>query len=253
MFCYKDSVVMITGASSGLGLQMANGFASQGADLVIIARREEKLNKAAEELRKEYGVKVLPIVCDVTKTEEINNAVEKAISEYGKIDVLVNNAGSSKGGAINEMTDEAWQFTMDVDLTSVFKMTRAVSAKMIERKYGRIINIASMYGIMGTNQEQVAYHASKAGVINFTRAVAAELAPKGITCNAIAPGFFTTELTVDTLETEAFKGYMNISVPMARPGKEGELNPCALFLGSKEATYVTGQTIAVDGGWSTSK
>lgn len=253
MFDYKGQVVMITGASSGLGVQMAEGFANQGADLAILARREERLEEIAKDIKDKYGVKVLPVKCDVTSTENIDKAVEKIVKEYGKIDVLVNCAGSSKGGAINEMTDEAWDFTIDIDLTSVFKVTRKVSNVMIENNYGRIINIASMYGILGTNQEQVAYHSSKAAVLNLTRAVASELAEYNITCNAIAPGFFTTELTEDTLETDDFKAYMGISVPMKRPGDRGELNAGAIFLGSKEASYVTGVTLPIDGGWSSSK
>lgn len=253
MFDYKGQVVMITGASSGLGVQMAEGFANQGADLAILARREERLEEIAKDINDKYGVKVLPVKCDVTSTENIDKAVEKIVKEYGKIDVLVNCAGSSKGGAINEMTDEAWDFTIDIDLTSVFKVTRKVSNVMIENNYGRIINIASMYGILGTKQEQVAYHSSKAAVLNLTRAVASELAEYNITCNAIAPGFFTTELTEDTLETYDFKAYMGISVPMKRPGDRGELNAGAIFLGSKEASYVTGVTLPIDGGWSSSK
>lgn len=253
MFDYKGQVVMITGASSGLGVQMAHGFAKQGADLAILARREERLLEVKSEIESEYSVKVLPVVCDVTDTDNVNSAVDKIVDEYGKIDVLVNCAGSSKGGAINEMTDEAWDFTIDIDLTSVFKVTRKVSNVMIENNYGRIINIASMYGMMGTNQQQVAYHSSKAAVLNFTRAVASELAGYNITCNAIAPGFFTTELTEDTLKTDDFKAYMNISVPMKRPGEVGELNSGAIFLGSKEASYVTGVTLPIDGGWSSSK
>ncbi len=252
MFDYKGRVVMVTGASSGLGVQMARGFAKQGADLVLMARRVERLEEFAKELEG-LGVKALPIGCDVTSTEQIQNAVDKAVEEFGKIDVLVNCAGSSKPGAVYNMTDEDWQFTMDVDLTSVFKVTRAVSKVMMEKKYGRVINIASMYGILGTNQNASAYHASKAGVINYTRAAASELAPYGITVNAICPGFFTTELTVETLETDDFKAYMGLTVPMARPGAEGELNSGAIFLGAEESSYVTGAILPIDGGWSAAK
>lgn len=252
MFDYTGRVVMITGASSGLGVQMARGFAKQGADIVITARRMEKLEQVAEELR-QLGVKALPIQCDVTSTEQVDAAVEQAIQEFGKIDVLVNNAGSSKANPVTDMTDEEWEFTIDTDLTSVFKVTRAVARKMVEKGYGRIINIASMYGLLGTNQNAGAYHASKAGVVNFSRSTAAELAPHGITVNTICPGYFTTELTVDTLETEGFKQYMGLTVPMARPGKEGELNAGAIFLGSEEAAYVTGVALPIDGGWSSAK
>lgn len=250
MFDLHGRVVVVTGASSGLGLQMANGFAKQGADLVIMARRVEKLEKVAEGIRA-LGVKCLAIKCDVTNTEEVNKAAEEAIKFYGKVDVLVNNAGSSKNAGVIEMTDEEWNFTMQADLTSVFKVTRAFSKHMAEKGYGRIINIASIYGQVGnTAMDTVAYHSSKGGVINFTRAVAAELAKYNITCNTISPGYFETELTADTLKTEAFTEFMKASVPLGRYGHEGELNPAAIFLASDEASYITGQNIKVDGGYT---
>lgn len=252
MFDYKDRVVAVTGASSGLGVQMARAFAEQGANLVLIARRKERLDNLAKELE-DKGVKALPLSCDVTDTEQIKATVAETVREFGKVDVLVNCAGANKAGSVFEMEDDAWQFTIDTDLTSVFKVTREVSKVMMENKYGRIINIASMYGILGTNQNASAYHAAKAGVINFTRAAAAELAPYGITVNAICPGFFTTELTVETLETDDFKAYMGITVPMARPGAEGELNSGAIFLGAEESSYVTGVALPIDGGWSSTK
>jgi NAD(P)-dependent dehydrogenase (short-subunit alcohol dehydrogenase family) len=191
------------------------------------------------------------IVQSVTNTEQINRAAELAIEEYGKVDILVNNAGASKNAGVLEMTDEEWDFTMEADLTSVFKVTRAFAKYMVEKKYGRIINIASIYGQVGnTAMDTVAYHSSKGGVINFTRAVAAELAKYNITCNAISPGYFETELTRDTLKTEAFTNFMKASVPLGRYGNEGELNPIAVMLASDEASYITGQNIIVDGGYT---
>lgn len=250
MFNLKGRVVVVSGASSGLGVQMAKGFACQGADLVIMARRLEKLTKVAEEIRS-LGVKCLPIKCDVTDTEAINKAAETAIKEYGKVDVLVNCAGSAKNAGVVNMTDDEWDFTIDTDLTSVFKVTRAFSKYMVEKKYGRIINIASMYGLVGnTAMDTVAYHSSKGGVVNFTRAVAAELAKYNITCNAICPGYFATELTVDVLKTEEFTNYMKATVPIGRYGNEGELNPAAIFLASDESSYVTGAILPVDGGYT---
>jgi len=250
MFDLHGRVAVVTGASSGLGLQMAKGFASQGADLVIMARRIERLEKIAEEIRG-MGVRCLPIQCDVTDTNSINKAADEAYKFYGQIDILVNNAGSSKNAGVLDMTDEDWQFTIDTDLTSVFKVTRAFAKYMVEKSHGRIINIASMYGLVGnTALDTVAYHSSKGGVINFTRAVAAELAKYNITCNAICPGYFETELTVDTLKTEAFTKYMEATVPLRRYGREGELNAAAVFLASDEASYITGQTITVDGGYT---
>lgn len=250
MFDLSNRVVVVSGASSGLGAQMAKGFADHGADLVITARRKEKLEKVAEEIRAK-GVKCLPIECDVTKPEMVNEAAKKAEEEYGKIDVLVNVAGSSKNAGVLDMTDEEWQFTIDTDLTSVFYVTRAFGNIMKKNNYGRIINIASMYGLVGNMAlDTVAYHSSKGGVVNFTRAVAAELAPYNITCNAICPGYFATELTIDTLETEEFTQHMKENVPLGRYGKEGELNPAAVFLASDEAAYVTGVILPVDGGYT---
>lgn len=250
MFNLKGRVVAITGASSGLGLQMAKGFAGQGADLVIMARRIERLEEIAEEFRAQ-GVKCLPLKCDVTDTESVNNAAQAAVQEFGKVDILVNNAGSAKNAGVLAMTDDEWNFTINTDLSSVFKVTRAFAKYMVQNKYGRIINVASIYGEVGnTAIDTIAYHSSKGGVVNFTRAVAAELAKYNITCNAISPGYFETELTSDTLKTEAFTNYMKATVPLGRYGVEGELNPAAIFLASDEASYVTGQIIKVDGGYT---
>ncbi len=250
MFNLKNKVAVITGASSGLGAQMAKGFASQGADLVLLARRLDRLEANAAELKK-MGVKCLTIQCDVTDTESVNNAAEMVEKECGKVDILINNAGAAKNAGVLDMTDEEWNFTIDTDLTSVFLVTRAFANIMKKNNYGRIINIASMYGLVGnTAIDTVAYHASKGGVVNFTRAVAAELAKYNITCNAICPGYFATELTIDTLETEQFKNYMKMTVPLGRYGKEGELNAGAVFLASDEAAYVTGIVLPIDGGYT---
>lgn len=250
MFNLKNRVVAITGASSGLGKQMATAFAEQGANLVIMARRMERLEALKAELEKK-GVKVLPVQCDVTKTEDINTAAELAEKTFGKVDILVNCAGSSKDKGVLDMQDDEWQFTIDTDLSSVFKVTRAFANIMKKHNYGRIINIASMYGLVGnTAIPTIAYHASKGGVVNFTRAVAAELAPFGITCNAICPGYFETELTKAVLDTEFFQNFANTMVPMKRYGKPGELNAGAIFLASDEASYVSGVILPIDGGYT---
>ncbi len=250
MFDLKGRVVAITGASSGLGAQMARGFAGQGADLVLMARRLERLQALASELE-EKGVKCLCIKCDVTNPDDVNSAAKQAEEHFGKVDILVNNAGSAKNNGVLNMTDEEWQFTMDTDLTSVFYVTRAFGNIMKKHNYGRIINIASMYGLVGnTAMDTVAYHSSKGGVVNFTRAVAAELAKYNITCNAICPGYFATELTIDTLKTDAFTAYMKATVPVGRYGNEGELNAGAIFLASDEASYVTGVILPIDGGYT---
>ena len=250
MFDLKGRVAVISGASSGLGKQMACAFAKQGASLAILARRIEKL----EELKKELvgtGVKILPIKCDVTNTEDIDNAAKEVEKEFGKVDILINCAGSSKDKGVLDMNDEEWNFTIDTDLTSVFRMTRAFANIMKKRNYGRIINIASMYGMVGNSEiPTIAYHSSKGGVVNFTRAAAAELAPYNITVNAICPGYFYTELTTAVLDTPQFQEFAKTHVPMKRYGKEGELNAGAIFLASKEASYVTGVILPIDGGYT---
>ena len=250
MFSLKGRVAVISGASSGLGKQMAFAFAKQGADLVILARRVERLNELKVELEKE-NVKVLPVKCDVTSTEDINNAADAAVREFGKVDILVNCAGASKDKGVLDMNDEEWDFTINTDLTSVFKMTRAFANIMKENKYGRIINIASMYGLVGNDQiPTIAYHSSKGGVVNFTRAAAAELAKYNITVNTICPGYFYTELTTAVLDTKEFQEFADQHVPMKRYGKEGELNAGAIFLASDEASYVTGIVLPIDGGYT---
>lgn len=250
MFNYNGRVVVVSGASSGLGKQMARAFAKQGANLVITARRIEKLEELANEI-KALGVDCLPIKCDVTNVDEVNEAARVAEEHFGKVDVLVNCAGSAKNAGVLDMTDEEWDFTIDTDMNSVFYVTRAFGNIMKKNHYGRIINIASMYGMVGNMaMGTIAYHTSKGGVINFTRAAAAELAKEGITVNAICPGYFDTELTHDTLITPEFTQYMQATVPVGRYGKEGELNSAAIFLGAEESSYVTGVILPIDGGYT---
>lgn len=250
MFDLTGRVVVVSGASSGLGAQMARGYAAQGADLVITARRVERLEALAEEIRA-MGVKCLPLKCDVTDAAMVNEVAATVEKEFGKVDVLVNCAGSAANAGVLDMTDDEWDFTITTDMTSVFYVTRAFAKIMKKNNYGRIINIASMYGLVGNPaMDTVAYHASKGGVVNFTRAVAAELAKYGITCNCICPGYFATELTVDTLNTESFKSYMQATVPVGRYGNEGELNSAAIFLAADESSYVTGVILPVDGGYT---
>ncbi len=251
MFDLSSRVAVVTGASSGLGQQMARAFARQGADLAILARRVERLEKFKKELENEYKVKVLAVRCDVTKTEDIDAAAVAVEEEYGKVDILLNCAGSSKDKGVLDMTDDEWDFTIATDETSVFKMTRAFGKIMAKKKYGRVINIASIYGLIGNAEiPTIAYHSSKGAVVNFTRAAACELAGEGITVNAICPGFFNTELTEDVLKTDFFKKFADAHVPMKRYGEAGELDAAAVFLASEEARYVTGVILPVDGGYT---
>ena len=250
MFNLKGNVAVITGASSGLGKQMSYAFAKQGTDIVLLARRIEKLEELKTELEKE-NIKVLALKCDVTNTDNVNECAKIVEEKFRHVDILVNCAGSSKDNGVLDMKDDEWQFTIDTDLTSVFKMTRAFANIMKKNNYGRIINIASMYGIVGNTEiPTIAYHSSKGGVVNFTRAAAAELAKYNITVNAICPGYFYTELTTSVLDTDKFQEFASNHVPMKRYGKEGELNAGAIFLASKEASYVTGVILPIDGGYT---
>ena len=230
MFNLKGRVAVVTGASSGLGKQMSYAFAEQGADLVLLARRLERLEEVKKDLEKK-GVKVLPIKCDVTDPKNVDEAAKAAEKEFGKVDILVNCAGSAKNAGVLDMTDEEWDFTIKTDMDSVFYVTRAFGNIMKKNKYGRIINIASMYGLVG----------------NMAMGT---IAKDGITVNAICPGYFDTELTHETLITDEFTQYMQATVPLGRYGHEGELNAGALFLASDEASYVTGVILPIDGGYT---
>ncbi len=228
MFNLQNRVAVITGASSGLGMQMAQGLAGQGADVVLLARREAKLQAVAAEIERKYSVKAFPVVCDVTDLKSVQAAVKA-----------------------EEMEDDVWQGNIEIDLTGVFRVAREFGKLMLKAGYGRIINISSMYGIVGNRESPAAaYHAAKGGVVNLTRALAAEWAARGVTVNCICPGYFETELTIDTLRTESFTDYMKRSVPLQRYGNAGELNAAACFLASEEASYVTGVILPVDGGYT---
>ncbi|AGA69004.1 dehydrogenase of unknown specificity, short-chain alcohol dehydrogenase like protein [Desulfitobacterium dichloroeliminans LMG P-21439] len=251
MFNLKGRVAVITGASSGLGTQMAHGLAEQGANLVLLARREDKLLKVATEIESKYGVTVHPVVCDVTQLDSVKGAVQATLDKFGKVDILVNNAGVGTMVPAEKMEDEEWEYNLSIDLTGVFRTAREFGKVMLEAGYGRIINISSMYGMVGNSAAPAsAYHAAKGGVVNLTRALAAEWATRGVTVNCICPGYFATELTTDTLKTAEFTTYMERTVPLQRYGNVGELNSAACFLAADESSYVTGVILPIDGGYT---
>lgn len=251
-FNFTGRVALVTGCSTGLGVQMAHALASRGCAIVPVARREEKIKEVAAQLEADYGVETLPVRCDITDTDAVNRTVAATMERFGRIDILVNNAGTGAVTPAEDVTDEQLQGELNVDLVGSFRMARAVARQaMIPARYGRIVNIASMYGLVGNKiAPSSPYHAAKGGVINLTRALAAEWGHYGITVNAICPGYFCTPLTRDTLNTDAFREYARRTIPMERYGREGELDTATLFLASQDSSYVTGVMLPVDGGYT---
>lgn len=251
-FDLHGQVALVTGCSTGLGVQMAKALASQGANIVAVARRQNMIDAVAAEIAAEFGVKTLAVRCDITDTDAVNAMVDTVIAEMGRIDILVNNAGTGAVAPAEDITDEQFYNEMDIDLFGSFRVARAVAKKaMIPAKYGRVINIASMYGLVGNKIAGSApYHAAKGGVVNMTRALAAEWGKYNITVNAICPGYFYTDLTRDTLNSDFFQQNAKTMIPEERYGEEGELDTAALFLASPASSYVTGVNLPVDGGYT---
>ena len=251
-FDFSGQVALVTGCSGGLGVQMAKALVSQGCNIVPIARRMEKLEEVAENLRSTFGVEVLPIKCDITSTEQVEAAVKQAIAHFGRIDIVINNAGTGAVAPAEDITDAQFESEMQIDLFGTFRVARAAAKyAMIPAGYGRVINIASMYGLVGNKVAPASpYHAAKGGVVNLTRALAAEWGKHGITVNTICPGYFYTPLTKETLDSDYFQDYARRVIPLERYGNEGELDSAVLFLSSPASTYVTGIAVPVDGGYT---
>lgn len=251
-FDLTGRVALITGCSTGLGVQMAKALANQGCSIVPVARREEKIREVAEMLRDDFGVEALPIRCDITDTKMVETVVDEALEHFGHVDILINNAGTGAVAPAEDITDQQFHNELDIDLFGTFRVARAVAKKaMIPARYGRIINIASMYGLVGNKIAPASpYHAAKGGVVNLTRALAAEWGKYNITVNSICPGYFCTPLTKETLDSQWFKDYAKGAIPMERYGVEGELDTAAIFLASQASSYVNGVMLPVDGGYT---
>lgn len=251
-FDLKGQVAIVTGCSGGLGVQMAKALATQGATIVAVARRENKIQEVADAIAQEFGVPTWYYRCDITSTENVNAMVDAVVEKFGRIDILVNNAGTGAVAPAEDITDDQFDNEMQIDLFGTFRVARAVAKKaMIPAKYGRIINIASMYGLVGNKVAGSApYHAAKGGVVNLTRALAAEWGKYGITVNSICPGYFYTPLTKETLDSDFFQANAKTMIPEERYGNEGELDTAAIFLASPASTYVTGVQLPVDGGYT---
>ncbi len=247
LFTLTGKVAIVTGGSRGLGEEMAEGFAEAGAALVLCARREEWLTPTLERFRS-LGVRVEGQVADVAKPQDVQAVVDTAMRAFGQIDILVNNAGISWAAQPEEMPLDKWQKVLDVNLTGAFLFSQAAGREMLKRKYGRIINVASIAGLHASvrGPHYAGYAATKAGLMGLTRELAASWGPNGIRVNAIAPGFFHSRLAdaAISLAEPAIKA----SCPIPRVGAEGELKGVAVFLAADASNYITGQVIVVDGG-----
>lgn len=248
LFDLTGRVALVTGGSRGLGLEMAEALGEAGAKVVVTARRQQWLTEAGATLSA-TGIDALALVCDITDPAQVERARQATESRFGSIDILVNNAGVSWGAPAADMPLDKWRDVLETNLTGTFVVTQVVGRSMIARGAGKIINIASIAGIVGEPPEvldAIGYSAAKGGVIAFTRDLAVKWARHGICVNAIAPGFFPTRMTEGVLQRAEHQ--IAASTPLGRVGKPGELKGVAVFLASAASDYITGQIIAVDGG-----
>jgi NAD(P)-dependent dehydrogenase (short-subunit alcohol dehydrogenase family) len=249
LFDLTDRVAIVTGGSRGLGLEMAEGLAEAGASLMLCARRAEWLTPAVDEMRARH-FSVDGAICDVSRADQVQAVVDKTLETYGRIDILINNAGVSWGAEAEDLPLDKWQKVIDINLTGAFLFSQAAGREMLKREYGRIVNISSLAGLKASvkGPHYAAYAASKAGLMGLTRELAACWGRKGIRVNAIAPGFFHSRLAdpaIPIAEPE-----IKASSPIGRVGEAGEVKGVVVFLVSDASNYITGQVIAVDGGRS---
>jgi NAD(P)-dependent dehydrogenase (short-subunit alcohol dehydrogenase family) len=250
LFDLTGKVAIVTGGGVGIGRQMAQGLAEAGADIVLCARNGERCEKAAEELRAELGVRALGLRCDVREQAEIDEVVRRTVDELGRVDVLLNNAGTSWGASPEDVPLDGWQKVIDVNLTGAFQFAQAVGRVLIEQgEGGTIVNIASIAAFRGAAQEvmnAIPYNASKGGLVALTIDLARRWGRYGIRVNAIAPGWFPTDLSAEVLEQSS--ALLLGRVPLGRFGGPDDLKGAVVFLASAAADYVTGYTLVVDGG-----
>ena len=253
LFDLSGKVAVVTGASSGLGADAAMAYAEAGADVALLARRKEKLDDMVEKIA-DAGHHAIAVQCDVSDEESVKAAVDTVLSQYKKIDILLNDAGVAQGGSVESLTTQQWDKSMNINVKGIYLMSKYVVPQMKERKYGRIVNIASVNAVLADKAEVLVrhvYNASKAAVVGLTKGMAASYAQYGITVNALGPGLFLSEMTQDTLfKHQEFLNTYNTLCPASRPGGKGELNGPVLFFSSDACSYTTGQFILVDGGFS---
>ncbi len=240
----KDQVALVTGSGRGIGRAIALALADHGADVVVNDVVEESAEHVATEIEA-IGVAAMPVVADITSESEVKAMVTAAMDRFSQIDILVNNAGITQDNLLMRMSEEQWDAVLAVNLKGAFLCTKAVARPMLKARRGRIINIASVVGLTG-NAGQANYSSSKGGLIALTKSTAQELGSRGITCNAVAPGFIETEMT-GRLSDEAREQMLG-RVPLGRPGQPEDVAGAVVFLAGPEAAYVTGQVLTVDGG-----
>lgn len=251
LFNIGGKVAVVTGASSGLGRQFALALAREGANVAILARRVEKLEKVKEEVEA-LGVECISVMCDVVDNESIKSAVATVVERFGRIDILVNNAGVGTGAPAEIQEDSIWNMTINTNLNGVYFVAREVGKVMIKQNYGKIINIGSIHSTVSMNGSPIsAYCASKGGVAMLTKALACEWAKYNITVNAIGPAYFESEMTDQVINTPEFAQAVMAYCPMGRVGKAGELDGAVVYFASDASSYTTGQLLTVDGGWTT--
>jgi len=251
LFCLKGKTALVTGASSGLGVQFAKALANYGANVAIAARRTERLEQVKKEIE-ESGAKCLAVKCDVGETREIKSMVAEVVSRFGRLDILVNNAGVGMAHPADTQTDDEWRHIIDINLNSAYYVAREAGKQMILQKYGRIINIGSIHSTISMLGSPIsAYCASKGGLEMLTKALANEWAKHNITVNAIGPAYFPSEMTAGVVDDEGFLASMKAYCPMGRPGRDGELDGALIYFASDASSYTTGQLLTVDGGWTT--
>ena len=244
MFSLRDKIAIVTGASQGIGKTTAELFSKSGAHVVCIARNEEKIKNLANKISKNgHSASYFP--CDIGNGDLFQNTIKSVINDYGKIDILINNAGITRDSLVLRMKNHQWDEVLNTNLKGAFYATKSVLRSMMKNKYGRIINITSIVGLQG-NSGQSNYSASKAGLIGFSQSVAKEVASRGITINCIAPGWIETEMTNNL--SQDIKSEIIKNIPIGKTGTTEDIAYTALFLASKESKYITGQTITVDGG-----
>ena len=244
MFDLTNKVAIITGASQGIGRGMAETFAKAGAHVACVSRNKDNLKSVADSLIKNGGAASF-YTCDVSSLDAFQNTIKEIAENHGSVDILVNNAGVCKDKLIMRMSEDDWSKVININLKGAFNGIKAVSQIMIKQRSGRIINISSIVGLIG-NPGQANYAASKAGLIGLSKSAAKELAPRGITVNAIAPGYIATDMTNQI--TDQAKESLITKIPLGRIGSPSDIAASALFLASDEAGYITGQTLTVDGG-----